>query len=308
MFRTKSAMLRTNLLSDSANPLWSGLLLAVLANIFFSLATPLSRHTILLGMNPTTMLVGRMWISSLLLVGMMGMNSQVKIRLDRLGILGILGVGITSSINILTYYWALTRLESSMAIMLFAVNPIMVLGILALRGERLSPLHLFRLALALGGVYLLIGPSGTVDWIGVLLIMVSVLGFALQLVLAQWYLRSYHTTAVTYYVAVISTIGITLWWWISGPDLYVPGVQGWLSMIVLAVVSTFLARLCFYASIQRIGSGQMSLLMSLETVLTVIWSTLFLDETLLPWQWIGATFILLSALLAARDHPKRQPA
>ncbi len=306
MLKAKSYWPRTNLLSESANPLWSGLLLAVLATTFFSLATPLSRHTILLGMNPTTMLVGRMWISSLLLAGMMGMGQGLTIRFDRPGLLAMLGVGISSSLNILAYYWALTRLESSMAIMLFAINPIAVLGMLALRGERLSPLHLVRLALALGGVYLLIGPGGEIDWVGVFLIIFSVVGFAIQMVLTQWYLRPYHATAVTYYVAVISTIGITLWWWISGPDLYVPGAQGWLSMIVLAVVSTFLARLCFYAAIQRIGSGQMSLLMSLETMLSVAWSILFLNEVLHQWQWIGGSLILISALLAAKDRPKRQ--
>jgi len=308
MLKTKPTLLRTNLLSESANPLWSGLLLAVLATTFFSLATPLSRHAILLGMNPTTMLLGRMWISSLLLAVMMRMGRHVNLRFDRPGILAMLVVGVSSSINILTYYWALTRLESSLAIMLFAINPIVVLGLLALRGERLSPLSLVRLALALGGVYLLIGPGGEIDWVGVFLVMFSVVGFAIQMVFTQWYLRPYHATAVTYYVAVISTVGVTLWWWLSGADLYVPGLQGWVSMIILAVVSTFLARLCFYAAIQRMGSGQMSLLMSLETMLSVAWSILFLDEQLLQWQWLGAGLILISALLAARERPKRHPA
>ncbi len=306
MLKTKSYFPRTNLLSESANPLWSGLLLAVLATTFFSLATPISRHAILLGMNPTTMLLGRMWISSLLLALMMGMGNRVSLRFDRPGMLGMLGVGISSSINILAYYWALTRLESSMAIMLFAVNPIAVLGLLALRGERLSPLHLVRLALALGGVYLLIGPGGEIDWVGVFLVMFSVVGFAIQMVLTQWYLRPYHATAVTYYVAVISTVGVTVWWWLSGADLYVPGWEGWVSMVILAVVSTFLARLCFYAAIQRMGSGQMSLLMSLETMLSVAWSMLFLNEQLLRWQWLGAALILISALLATKARSKRQ--
>jgi len=307
MLRTKAAFLRTNFLSESANPLWSGLLLAVLSTILFSLATPLSRHAILLGMNPTTMLLGRMWISSLLLTTMLGLGGQVSLRFTGPGLFAVITVGISSSINILAYYWALTRLESSMAIMLFAVNPVAVLGLLALRGERLRPLHFVRLGLALGGVYLLIGPGGQIDPVGVFLVLFSVAGFAIQMVLTQWYLRPYHATAVTYYIAVISTIGVTTWWWLSGADRYVPGLQGWLIMITLAVVSTFLARLCFYAAIQRVGSGQMSLLMSLETMLSVTWSMLFLGEQLLQWQWLGAGLILISALLAAQERPRRPP-
>lgn len=306
MLKTKPAFLWTNLLSESINPLWSGLILAVLATTFFSVATPLSRHAILLGMNPTTMLLGRMWISTLLLASMLGWGNGVSLRFSRQGMLAVLTVGISSGFNILAYYWALTRLDSSMAIMLFAINPIAVLGLLALRGERLQPLHLARLALALGGVYLLIGPVGQIDPIGVLLVLFSVVGFAIQMVLTQWYLRPYHATAVTAYIAVISTLGVTIWWWLSGADRYVPGVQGWVIMIILAVVSTFLARLCFYAAIQRMGSGQMSLLMSLETMLSVTWSMLFLGEQLLQWQWLGAGLILVSALLAAKGRPQRQ--
>lgn len=300
MLKTKSSWLRSQWLSDSANPLWSGLLLAVLATVGFSLATPLSRHAILLGMSPTTLLLGRMILSTLLLTTLLQTGNGASLRFARPGLLAVGLVGLSSAINILAYYWALTRLASSMAIMLFAVNPIAVLGLLALRGERLKPLHLIRLALALGGVYLLIGPGGQIDPIGVFLVMFSVVGFAVQMALTQWYLRPYHATAISFYISIISTVVILGWWWFSGADSYVPGFQGWVSMITIAVVSTFLARLCFYAAIQRLGSGQMSLLMSLETMLSVTWSVLFLGEQLQAWQWLGAGFILVSALLAAK--------
>lgn len=302
MFKTKTTFPGATLLSATTNPVWSGLLLAVIATSFFSLATPLSRHAILLGMNPTTLLLGRMWISSLLLATLLGPASGVSLRFSRQGLLAAVIVGFASSVNILAYYWALTRLEASMAIMLFAINPMVVLGLLALRGERLKPLHFVRLALALGGVYLLVGPGGHIDPVGVFLVLFSVVGFAVQMALTQWYLRPYHATATTFYIVTISAVGITVWWWLGGASSYVPGVQGWVIMLTLSVVSTFLARLCFHGAIQRMGSGQMSLLMSLETMLSVTWSVLFLGEQLLQWQWLGAGLILISALLAAKER------
>lgn len=304
MFKTKATLPWANLLSATTNPVWSGLLLAVIATTFFSLATPLSRHAILLGMNPTTLLLGRMWISTLLLATLLGPSSGVSLRFSRQGLLAVCIVGFASSVNILAYYWALTRLEASMAIMLFAINPVVVLGLLALRGERLKPLHFVRLALALGGVYLLVGPGGQIDLTGVSLVLFSVVGFAIQMALTQWYLRPYHATAITFYIVTISAVGITGWWWLGGANFYVPGVQGWVIMVTLSVVSTFLARLCFHGAIQRMGSGQMSLLMSLETMLSVTWSVLFLGEQLLQWQWLGAGLILISALLAAKERPR----
>ena len=58
------------------------------------------------------------------------------------------------------YFWGLTRIESSMAAMIISVSPLLVLSMLALRGERFTYRHIIRVALALVGVYLLIGPGG----------------------------------------------------------------------------------------------------------------------------------------------------
>ena len=51
-------------------------------------------------------------------------------------------------------------------------------------------------------------------------------------------------------------------------------------------------------SVRIIGGGQVALLNPLETFLTVIWSVLFLSESLTAVQWMGGGLILLSALLA----------
>jgi drug/metabolite transporter (DMT)-like permease len=68
----------------------------------------------------------------------------------------------------------------------------------------------------------------------------------------------------------------------------------------LAVVSTFIARLLLFSGIRRLGSGQFALLAPLETLLTVIWSYLFLQERLTAIQWAGGLLILFSMVLAVQ--------
>lgn len=46
------------------------------------------------------------------------------------------------------------------------------------------------------------------------------------------------------------------------------------------------------------SGGQMALLTPIETLLTVVWSILFLNERLSALQWIGGILILISAVLA----------
>jgi drug/metabolite transporter (DMT)-like permease len=67
---------------------------------------------------------------------------------------------------------------------------------------------------------------------------------------------------------------------------------------ILAFLSTFIARLTFVAAVDRIGGGQMTLLTPMETLLTVLWSMLFLQEHFTPLQWVGGALVLSSALLA----------
>jgi drug/metabolite transporter (DMT)-like permease len=185
-----------------------------------------------------------------------------------------------------------------MTSMLIALNPIYVLTFLALRGERVTYRHAVRIGLALFGVYLLIGPGGNVDPIGVMWIMVSMVCFALQLSMLQWFLLDYDARPVTFYVLLAMTVCVVGMWGLEGGTWQPLGIQGWLTAIVLAVVSTYISRLLLFAAVSRIGGGQMAMLSPVETLLSVFWSFLFLDERLTPLQWVGGLFILTSAVLA----------
>jgi drug/metabolite transporter (DMT)-like permease len=91
---------------------------------------------------------------------------------------------------------------------------------------------------------------------------------------------------------------IAVWWWVQGATWQAPDANDWLVIGVLAVVSTYFARLALYAAIPRIGSGQIALLWPLQTLLIILLSVLFLQERLASVQWLGGVLILASALLA----------
>jgi drug/metabolite transporter (DMT)-like permease len=161
-----------------------------------------------------------------------------------------------------------------------------------------------RLALGLSGVYLLIGPGsalkGGIDWLGVALVFVTIFVSAIHLVLIQWFLQRYDARTVTLYTVATMTL-VSIGFWLSqGTEWHDPGWSVWLIILVLAVVSTYLSRLALFAGVRHLGSGQVALLLPLETLLTVTWSVLFLHEWLTLWQWVGGLLILLSALLAVQ--------
>jgi drug/metabolite transporter (DMT)-like permease len=148
------------------------------------------------------------------------------------------------------------------------------------------------------GIYLLVGVGGKVAPFGLLLLFCSLLLYALQLVLTQWWLRGQDARTVTLYVMALMTLVIGAWWVATGAPWADPGLASWAVIGVLAVVSTYFARLALYAAIPRIGSGQIALLWPLQTLAVIVLSVIFLHERLAPVQWAGGVLVLASAGLA----------
>lgn len=279
---------------------WTGWTLALASTVCFSVAPPIARVLYTLGLDPTTMLFLRFWITLLVLAGALLFTAPGRLRLGRRPMLIALGGGLATGVSMLAFFWSMTRISASVASMTFSLYPLGVLSLLRLRGEALTRRHLARLALGLSGVYLLLGPDQGVDLLGVALVLVSLLASSTQSVLVQWYLREADGLAVTFYMVVGIQLVVAGFWWSQGQPLDVPGWPAWLGIAALAVVSTVLSRMAWFAGILRLGSGQMAMLVPVETLLTVTWSFLFLGERLTAWQSIGGAMILCSALLASQ--------
>ncbi len=285
---------------------WSGWLMAIGSSAAFSVGPVAATSAIRLGLNPTTMLFLRFLITIALLGTTLALTAPARLRMDRRGLAFTVGAGLVQGVGMLTFFWSLTRLHTSVASMLFSLFPLVVLLLLALRGERFTYRNGLRLALGIAGVYFLIGPGGQADWVGVLMVGVSILTSSVQTVAMQWFLQEYDARAVTLYMVSGMAVVVSGWWLIEGSGLRVPGWQAWAWIGVLVVVTTYLARLGLFGAVRRLGSGQVALLVPLETFLTVLWSMWFLGDRLSPLQWAGGGLILFSTLLAVERLGRAQ--
>ncbi|MEM7032863.1 MAG: DMT family transporter [Chloroflexota bacterium] len=283
---------------------WFSWSMAIYTMLAFSSITPLARAAIGLGMNPTTILFLRYSIATVLFGLILGLTAKKHFFLDRRGLVICVVSGLFGGATTLTYYWALTRLSASIAAMLVSFYPLLVLVLLSLRGEKINKRQKLRLILGLGGVYLIIGPHGHVDFIGIVLIMTTALLYALQLVFIQWYIKDYDARATTFYMSVGGLITVTIFWLIQGVPWANPETMGWVYIGAITIFGTVLVRLAMFMAIRGIGSGQVALLAPPETLLAVTWSILFLQETLSLLQWLGSALIIFSALLTLQRAQK----
>jgi DME family drug/metabolite transporter len=278
---------------------WLGWTMAILSTAAFSLAPTVGKAAIGLGIDPIFMLTLRLISASLLLGLTILLTAPERLTIDRRGLWVCIAAGGANGVGMVTFFLSLTRIDSSVASMIFSLSPVVLLALLALRGEPFTWRNTLRLVLGLIGVYLLIGPGGRVDGLGILLALGAVFTVPIQIMLMQWYLQDYDSRTVTLYMVATMAVVAGVWWLVQGIEWQPLGGVGWALLGVLTLVSTYFARLAMFVAVRYIGGGEFGLLAPLETFLTVIWSLLFLGERLRLVQWLGGSLILLSATLAS---------
>jgi drug/metabolite transporter (DMT)-like permease len=276
---------------------WSS---AFLSTLSFSIAAPIGTALINLGLDPTTILLLRFWLAVVLLFTTLSLTAPHRLRLPRRALLAVAVAGPAIGVAVLLYFWSLTRLHTSIAAMLIALEPLATLLLLALRGERFSYRILVRLGLGLAGVYLLVGFQGSADLLGVLMVLGVVLLSSFHTVALQWFLGEHDGRAVTAYIVLSMALTISVYWLIQRPVMVPVPWQGWVGVAAMALISTYTARLTLFAAVKRLGGGQVALLAPVETLFTVIFSVVFLGDRLTLAQGFGGVFILVSAVLAVQ--------
>jgi drug/metabolite transporter (DMT)-like permease len=280
------------------------LLLVLLATACFSVAPTLIKLGLVAEAEPVTLIAVRLVAATAGLWLTFSIARPRVLRIDRRGLAFCGLVAIADSLGMVSFYHAMTRIDASVGQMVFSLYPLAALLLLAVRGERIGWRSWVRLALGLSGVYLLIGFGGRVDILGVLLVVVSAVSYALQLTLTQWYLGDYPSETVALYVISLMALVMSAVRLLQLRPWQPLSPIGWGVVLLTALVPTFAARLALFAGIRRVGSGQASLFGPLEMLLSVTWTSLFLGERLSPAQWSGGLLILASVLLAGlRGRP-----
>ena len=291
--------------SKTSKPIWQGWLLALITTLLFSVVPPITKALINEGLEPTTLIVTRYVLASLLLFLTVTLTQPKRLRIDLRGLAFCVLCGFLYAGTTWTFTTALTRMSSSVTSLILAVAPLFVFLLLMLRGEKPTGRMLLRFALSFAGVYFLLGPGGRVDSLGIALVFLCCLLYAMYMVVMQWYLKDYSSQTVVLYIIISLTFFAALNWMFQEPVLPKLSSQSWFLMGLLVVGCTYMAQLCLFGAIRILGSGQMGLMNPLEILLSLVWSALFLADRLSLVQWLGGTLILLGMVLAV-EHLGRQ--
>lgn len=215
--------------------------------------------------------------------------------------LGLMVMGFFLAMAALTAFFGLERIPANTFIVLFYTYPAMVAVFSLFLGDRLPLLGWLALALTLAGITLTVpdfgaGLSGD-NLVGVLLALLNALVVAIYFILSSRLLKGQTAMARASAWSVSGTLLVMI---LLVPFRTVQAPQdgtAWLNLLALAMVSTVMPVFFLNTGIQKVGAARAAIIGTIEPILTLIWTYLFLGEHLEPLQALGGVFILGSIIL-----------
>lgn len=235
------------------------------------------------------------------MLGLMMLVQRKKFGVTRseLMLLAMLGVFMGSSSSSL--FISFNYMDVGIASTLLFVYPVMVAVIMALLfKEKVTPATVISIALALGGIALLNQTSdgSTLSTLGVLLVMVSSLTYAVYIVVVNKSRLRMSSVKLTFYVLIFGLLTILGYTFAMGETVQLLTTpHQWLFAAQLALMPTVLSLVLMAIAVKDIGSTPTAILGALEPITAVAIGCVCFSESFTMRLAVGIALILTAVLL-----------
>ena len=279
------------------NPNSLGVALIIVSSIGFGLAPTFATFSYRNGGNAVGTLLARFTMATLLMLIVRKISGrQAKwprpLLFGQLFLLGALGY-FTATI---LYFTAIQNIDSGLAITIFYCNPVIVVLLSWwLLGNKPSRIIVWCLVSTLIGVTIAAGQVGNADTISVILVLIVAVEYAFYMIISSKVLPKVDLfTGVTIVMfGAASSFAIYALFAPSSVEVIFPNaINGWVSVLMLAVVATVIPTATLYAGMNLIGTGKTAVIQTFEPVASILAGVIFLSEPLTLPRIIGATFVI----------------
>jgi len=282
-----------------------GINAAVASAVFLGLNPIFGKHSLLAGFSPLTVVTLRTGGAALLLFVVMFFFERKFLYIYPVGLAGCLLAGLINGAGSILYYTALSRLDASVAHLLYSFYPLFLVLWQLLDHQRINKTTGIRLLVSTIGVVLLVSAGGQqIDMLGAILMIGSSILYALHLLINQRVLYEVPAPTVTLYTLLSMTLTVSLAYLIFDRELPLLTYAWW--PIIGMTIFTFASRLTLFLGVKHLGSVQTAMLGLGELLVTVFVAVIWLDDQLYWSQWLGAALLGASLLLVAFDKSSQE--
>ncbi len=230
----------------------------------------------------------------------------LRVRRKDLGRLALFGIGGLALVHA-TYFYAITRLQIGVALVLEYLAPLLVLIWLRVRHGRDLPGRLWSaVALSVAGCFLVVEAydAGALDSLGVAAALGAAVAFAIYLVTGE---RAGHRYAPA--TTLVWGFGFaSLFWAVATPlwsfpvELLRSGENIALALGV-ALVGTLIPFACMVEALRHIPAARASIVATLEPVLAALLAWVIHDEALSAPQLVGGALVVAAVIWVQAQGP-----
>lgn len=252
------------------------------------------------GVNTASVLFYRFFMAVLMLAIMLIVQRKdFSVTKGELKVLGSLGMLFAASS--ITYYQSFHFMDAGIASTILFVYPVMVAVIMAtFFREKVTASTVSSIILALVGIGLLYkGDAGvSLSTMGVLLVMVSSLTYAVYIVIVNQSSIRMSSLKLTFYVLLICMTCLLAYSFTS-PDLHLmlpPSPRAWFFACWLGLVPTVLSLVFMTIAVHEVGATPTAIMGALEPLTAVAIGVLVFGE-LFTFRFAVGIVLILSAVL-----------
>ena len=250
----------------------NGFLYGLLSSASFGLIPMFTIPAMQQGMQFESILLYRFAFATLALGVILLIDGQ-SFRINRRDIPSLLLLAFFYLISAVFLFWGYKFMASGIATTLHFMYPVLTTLIMMLFfREKKSIWRFMAIALAVAGVFFLSqgDDSGSITFIGIFIVLLSALGYALYLVtVSQLKVGQMKGLRLTFYVFLFGTLLLFIGIGTTGHIQPIPNLHTAGNLVMLAIIPTVISNLVLVRAVKCIGSTLTSVLGAMEPVTAV---------------------------------------
>lgn len=284
----------------------NGSMQIIISSMFFGALPLLTKIGYDGGANAETMLAIRFILASVLVWGYLLLTrTRIKVTLKELvvfALVAVFGFGMMAY----TYFNAFYYIPSSMAAMIMFCYPAVVtFASSVMLKSRITRAKIIALIMVTGGAIVMSWGDLAFNLKGILFALASMLLYSIYILyLGSKYTFNKEPKVLTGFIILFVAIFFIIFGSVRGQINLNIQNSSWIAALAMAIFSTFLAIMLFYAGVKKIGPAVSSIISTMEPLTAVFLGVFILHEQLKLVQWLGALLIILGVIYVQIPGPK----
>lgn len=285
-----------------------GYFLVLLSAVGFGIMPIFALYAYESGMEVPSLLFLRFLFSSIFFFSFIFVRKiGVRVTRKQLAILFLMG-GVLYTTQSTFYFTALKYIPASLTALLLYLFPVFV-AILSfvINKERLSVRLILSIIISLLGILLVLGsPNGSIHPFGIVLGVGAAITYTFYILIGDRIMVSLPPVLTSGFIALFACLSFLVIGLSTQSLSFGFAPSGWVFAACVALFSTVLSIFTFFMGMKIIGPTKASILSMIEPVVTTVFSTLLLDDTITILQMIGGSIVLTGAALVFLAKEKRK--